>query len=519
MFGSVREICGFGNDAYFYRALTLWYCVNYMNIPSTIKKTPKTLAALIRSHKKVSIAIAAVIVIIMIIALAGSQKSSAETMVVEKRDVVDVVKIAGRVEADIVADLGFETSGTIRDVSVATNDVVKKGDRLASLDLGTLGAELASAQASVAIKRAQLNNMKLSLNAVSDKQDTLVDAAHRKMLSEGLVAEPESNSYTQTPPVITGRYDGAEGYYKIIIDRGIQQDSTIRTFGIEKTEEIKIAKTSATRLGTRGLYIAFPDEITAYNNTTWYVYIPNTKSQTYVSNYNAYQEALSERDRVLDEAEGDLRSQQVGVSIAESELAQSVAEVSRIQALIGQRILRAPFDGVVTAVQVDPGESVTGGAAAISVISKGVLGVEVDLPEIDSVKVMTGDTATVSLDAFGESESFLGTVVSVNRSETVVDGVSVYEARVAFDEQDARIVSGMTADVSIETERKDAVVAIPARAIKYHEDGTPYVLISAGDKKKPQERTVALGVRGSDSYVQILAGVSEGEVVVIAASK
>lgn len=445
----------------------------------------------------------------------GRNTGNQEIVTADHRDVVESVRIAGTVEARIVSDLGFETSGIVRNVAVDVNDTVYRGQTLVSLGLGTLSAELQSAQASLAIKRAEHANTSVNLDAIREKQDTLVVNAYSELLSSGLVAEPQSVSYTQTPPVISGRYVGKEGRYKLSVKSALQSgDSDLYVFDMEDVEPVEISKTGSTPLGTRGLFVSFPDDVSAYEHTTWYVDIPNTKSASYATAYSAYQDALRERNRAIDEAEAEVRDQTTGASIADAELAQAEAEVARIQALIGQRILTAPFDGTVASVSVDPGESVNANDPVVSIISNDGFGVEVDLPEVDSVKVRVGNPVSITLDALGD-EVFAGTVVSVSRSETLVDGVSVYEARIAFDNADERISSGMTADVSIETSKRSDVLALPARAVKYREDGTPYVLRRESDGGGTVEQEIVLGLRGSDGFIEVTAGISRGDELVI----
>lgn len=441
---------------------------------------------------------------------------SYETFVVERRSIVEDVRVAGSVEANTVSNIGFEASGTVRDVSVSVNDIVYRGQRLASLSLGTLAAELQSAQAQVAIRRAQMSNTGLSLDAVREKQDTLVANAYSELLSNDLIAEPQSASYTVSAPVIGGRYIGSEGTYKINVRVSPNGEADLMVFGLDSFGPIRVNKTTATPLGTTGLHIRFPDVIASYHNTIWYVTIPNTKSASYTTYYNAYQNALSERERALDDAEAQLRTQESGSSIAAAELAQAQAEVARIEALIGQRILTAPFDGVITAVDISPGESVSASNPALSIISNDGFGIEIDVPEIDSIKVRTGNPVAITLEAI-PNEVFVGSVVSINRTETRVDGVSVYQARIAFEgEEDERIASGMTAEVAITTQERTNVLAIPARAIAYREDGTPFVSVKQSETDKLLvERDIALGLRGSDGFVEVVAGLEEGHIIAI----
>lgn len=470
----------------------------------------------IKNNRLITGAIGLVIVIILGFVVFGGGNGNQEVVTVGRSDVTEAVRIAGTVEARIVSDLGFETSGIVRDVAVDVNDVVYRGQTLVSLGLGTLGAELQSAQAALAIKRAEHANTTVNVDAIRDKQDTLVANAHSELLSTGLTSEPQSPTYRQTPPVISGRYTGGEGRYKLNIKSGLQSgDTDLYVFGMEDVEPIEVNKTGSTPVGTKGLFVNFPDGAINYQDTIWYVEIPNTKSASYASAYNAYQDALRERDRAIDEAEAEVRAQATGASIADAELAQAEAEVSRIQALIGQRILTAPFNGTVASVDVDPGESVNANDSAVSVISNDGFGVEIDLPEVDSVKVHIGNPVSIMLDALGD-EVFTGTVVSVSRSETLVDGVSVYEARITFDKADDRISSGMTADVTIETNKHSSVLSVPARAIKYREDGTPFVLLRKSEDDKGEEKEIVLGLRGSDGSMEVTAGLSEGDTIIIA---
>ncbi|HXK40165.1 MAG TPA: efflux RND transporter periplasmic adaptor subunit, partial [Candidatus Paceibacterota bacterium] len=233
-----------------------------------------------------------------------------ETFVVLSRDVVENVRVSGTVEASIISDLGFEASGVVRDVTIAVNDTVGRGQTLASLRLGTLTAESQSAQAAVALKQAQTSNTGINLDVITEKQDTLVQNARIELYSADLVAEPHSTTYTQTPPVINGRYTGGAGTYKLVIRNAAQKTETeLNVFGMEETEPVEVSKTGPTSLGENGLFVTFPDGPAAYEGTTWYVAIPNTKSSSYAANFSAYQEAGRERERALEEARADLREQ------------------------------------------------------------------------------------------------------------------------------------------------------------------------------------------------------------------
>lgn len=456
------------------------------------------------------------IIVIALIVLMGSNKGDGEntTYVVEARNITEQVEVAGKVQSNDFAELGFEVNGKISNVLVDIGDEVKRGQTLVRLDTSSLQADLADAQASVSIKQAELSNTGTSLEAVIQQQDVLVNSAYKNMLSSGLVAEPNSSNYSQTAPVITGRYSGPEGYYKITVKRkGSSDQYTLLLFGVESANDIQVETTSPTPIGENGLFIDFPDDLADYSGTTWYVTIPNVKSSVYTTNYNTYQQALRERDRAIDAAEAELRGDAVD-SIAQAELIQAQARVARIQSEIAQHTIRAPFDGVVGGINAEIGEIVSVGGTIVSVVSDGDFEIELEVPEIDVSKIEVGNIVDIKLDAFGSLEMWQGEITAISQAETYVDGVPVYQTNVRFTESDDRIRSGLSATVMIMTESRDNVIAVPSEYIDRDEDGRFVNVVLNEDET--ERRNVMVGLRGSDGFIEVIEGLSEGEKITTA---
>ena len=138
-----------------------------------IKMISKNLIAWIKNHKLITGGVVIVVLVVVGLIMAFSGNGDSEVVQPLKRDLVETVKISGRVEADIVSDLGFSASGRAESVVVKVNDKVFTGQRLASLSLGTLPAELRSAEADVLIKQAELKNKTVNLDTITQKQDHL----------------------------------------------------------------------------------------------------------------------------------------------------------------------------------------------------------------------------------------------------------------------------------------------------------------------------------------------------------
>jgi len=139
--------------------------------------------------------------------------------------------------------------------------------------------------------------------------------------------------------------------------------------------------------------------------------------------------------------------------------------------------------------------------------------IEANIPEADIAKVKPGQTANVTLDAYGPDVLFHASVVSVDPAETIVDGVPTYKTTFQFEGTDARIKSGMTANIDIQGQMHENVLSVPQRAVVNH-NGKKYVTIKTG-KNTTKEVVVSLGLRGSDGAIEITDGLSVGDEVVV----
>ena len=204
----------------------------------------------------------------------------------------------------------------------------------------------------------------------------------------------------------------------------------------------------------------------------------------------------------------DLSSFQASVSQALADAAAALARLQDMQIL-------APIKGVVTSVDVDPGESVTAGMKVVTVLSSGAdFEITLDIPESDVSKTAVGQAASVTFDAFGDDLTFFGSLSSVNPAQKSIEGVVFYEAKVMLDSgQDlSEVKPGMSANVTIQTAERQGVLAVPSRAV-LERNGQKYVRVPTGDSF--EERVVSVGLRADGGVIEILDGLSEGETVIV----
>jgi len=135
----------------------------------------------------------------------------------------------------------------------------------------------------------------------------------------------------------------------------------------------------------------------------------------------------------------------------------------------------------------------------------------VNLNEIDVPKVVVGDKATITMDAF-PGATFTGKIVSIDTTGTVSSGVTTYPAYIVYDSAIDGIYPNMGVTASIITAVKDNVVLVPNAAVQNTSDGSqPTVRIM----KNGQVSTVNVTVGASnDTQTEISSGVNENDTVV-----
>ncbi|OGI68462.1 hypothetical protein A2738_01090 [Candidatus Nomurabacteria bacterium RIFCSPHIGHO2_01_FULL_42_15] len=458
-------------------------------------------------------AIGAFLFVIVVIFFLTRREISGETIMVKRSLFVNQVSVSGKVETSSRAELGFADSGRIGRIFVKENQNVKAGQILAQLEITDLLADLKIKEINSRTSNVDLEDAKEVLEKVRNQEDTKVDNTYQALLTEDLELIPEVNDYGVDPPTLGGIYKGAEGRYKIYIDKEnvTLPNYVLFTFNLENTKRV-INKQGSTLLGTRGLYIFFPDDpgLSSYEGTTWYLDIPNKTSSSYGTNLNAYNEAKDERDLAIKNAESDYQKLLTEKNDGSSSILD--AEIEKIHAEIKKNTIYAPFDGLITNTEKEVGEIASTNEPLITMISTGTFLIESYVPEINIPLIKLHDKALVTLDAYGENETFNAEVVSIDQAETVRDGVANYKIQLQFVEKDDRLKSGMTANVLIVIFSKPDVITVPGGVV-FGKDGKKFVQVKNG--KEINDREVVLGDISSLGQVEVVSGLEVGEMVVL----
>ena len=197
---------------------------------------------------------------------------------------------------------------------------------------------------------------------------------------------------------------------------------------------------------------------------------------------------------------------------------QAEADVRAAAAVVGDSVISAPVDGIVTAVDKKVGESASPNVSVIKMIGVSKLQIDVDIPESDINKISLGQKTAITLDAFGPDKAFSGTVSFIEPSQRIIQDVVYYRVTVVFDATDQPVKPGMTATIKIVAAAHTGVIVIPLRTVVTASDGVKSIQVLHADGTVATS-TIALGIRGDDGNVEVTSGVSEGAQVVTGTSK
>jgi HlyD family secretion protein len=244
----------------------------------------------------------------------------------------------------------------------------------------------------------------------------------------------------------------------------------------------------------------------------------SSKADNDIINLLNTQSTLKSDKTAISNADLDVTSQQLSLTKAQNTLADD-------KDALANYYIYAPFDGVIGAVSVQKGDTISSGTSAITFITQKEY-TTISLSEIDITKIKLGDKAVLTFDAI-DGLSIAGQVTEIDTIGTVSQGVVSYNVQITFDTQDARIKPGMSVSANVITDTKLDVLTVPNSAVKSR-NGSYYVLV-LGEKENlnspsasqgfisataPSQKPVQIGV-ADDTNTEITSGLSEGDQVVV----
>ena len=209
---------------------------------------------------------------------------------------------------------------------------------------------------------------------------------------------------------------------------------------------------------------------------------------------------------------------------------QAQASMVKVKRNLGYATITSPIDGVVISRAVEEGQTVAAGFSTptLFVIANDLTKMQViaNVDEADIGQVAEGQDVEFTVDAFPD-DVFDGLVQQVRLEATTSSNVVTYEVVITADNPELKLKPGLTASVTIYTLRKQDVLSVPTKSLRFTPDsdqmdklgyaiqGTApegrHVWVVEGNSLRPQ--AVETGSTMNDR-TEILEGLEDGQTIV-----
>ncbi|MDD3200938.1 MAG: efflux RND transporter periplasmic adaptor subunit [Bacteroidales bacterium] len=250
---------------------------------------------------------------------------------------------------------------------------------------------------------------------------------------------------------------------------------------------------------------------------------------SYNRNKSLYeQKAISASDFETAQANYEVAKEQL--KAAEYNIKSSEASLKEARENLTKTVIYAPMNGVISKMSVEKGERVVGtsqmaGTEMLRIADFSNMEVLVDVNENDIIRLRTGDTATINVDAYPNRE-FKGVVTHIANSAKNIDSgmnqVTNFEVKIAIlqdsysdllENNSIPFRPGMSASVSIVTNQRKGILTVPVQSI-FTKEGKEHVWLVSEDHIV-SSHIITTGVQDLTS-IEITDGLTGEEKIVIA---
>ncbi len=486
-------------------------------------------------------------------AQAQATQQTLQTARVRRGEIVLSATGAGSVVAAREMALAFGAGGELLELKVGVGDAVKQGDVLARIDdsaaqKAVASAEQALVRAKADLQTAQQNHADLlappteaellaAQAAVETAQKNLDDLLKGATPAEIAQAEANLASAEQAyQEAVAGPSEEDIRKAQLALDQaknsrwstqmnrdatcGLRPDSSAcdqaqaQVLNAEISVQLAEMNLEAAKKGkTQAEIQALAAQVAAARETLAKLRAGPTQAEI----DSAKAQLASAKEKLADLQNGptaeeiavseqNVRSAELAVQLAEANLAEAKDALERCT-------LVAPFDGVITAVNAQVGDTVSANNAILTMADLSQVVLDVYLDETDWAMVNVGHEVEVTFDAIPD-QVFKGKVVRVSPQLVTVSGVKSVYAQAVLDAasfaKPQRLPVGLSATVDVIGGRATNVLLVPVEALR--EIGTGEYAVFVVENGQPKLRPVEVGLMDA-TYAEITSGLQEGELV------
>ena len=409
-----------------------------------------------------------------------------DVVTVHRGNIAATVSATGAVLAEREANLTFQGAGTISGILVEVGDQIKRGQVLAQLD--TTDLELAVRQAEISLRTARAQRRQLdeaaSFSDIAAAQAALesAQAAYQDLLN-GTDADQLAAARASVEQARVSMEQAQQAYNKIkdmpnagLMPQALQlQQATINYETAEAQYRVAARGANEPQLAAARAQVA---------------------------------QAQANLDRLF---KGPSAEQ---VEISDAGIDQAQLALDQAERRLEDARITAPWDGIVTTVNIVEGTMAQPGAPAIQMADLSQFHIDVQVDEIDIANIDEGQQVTIEVDAVPD-EQLTGKVAKVApaATTTATGGVS-YQVTINFDPTDIVLRAGMSATATIVSSSRQDVLLLPNRAIQRERETGKTFVERIGENGFTQRVEVRVGLR-DDQQSEIRDGLDEGDQLAI----
>jgi RND family efflux transporter MFP subunit len=426
----------------------------------------------------------------------GTGTSAYQTTTVQLGTLTSTVEGTGTVRSKLSAIINWATNGQVDQVKASIGSQVKANDILASLmqDSTQIGLETAllTAQQNLAqlITPEAIANAQL---AITTDQTNITNAQ----------TALNNLQYWQNPALVKNYYANYV-LAKANLDKAQTNYDNTHSGGF------------ITNANQAAAYNALYTAQQAYNTASFYYSLysqaptQNQKNQAQANVDLANATLKSDQDYLAALTGGTVPAGATGTNLLKLQQAQLAVQTA--QENLNAANITAPFDGTVTQSNAVPGAVVTAGAEAFRIDDLSNLVTDVQVVEVDINNVKIGQPAQITFDAI-PNKTYTGKVLSTDLAGTASQSSVNFNVNVQITDADAQVKPGMSANVTIITNKVDNALLVPNTSIFTDANGGQYVYLvqNSATSKVP----VKIGAV-SDSVTQITSStLKAGDTIVL----
>jgi len=348
----------------------------------------------------------------------GTPAKKFQTAKIERGSITKSVSASGRLNPVVTVEVGSEISGQVSELLVDFNSEVKSGQVIARIDPERFEAEVLKSTAELSVAKAVIATKRAAVD------QALANLANAKSVLTALKADVERSGVSRS--------------------------------------DLKLDYDRKTKLLERGVVaVSQVDK----SKAAWASSVAQEKASK--AQVLAQQSAVAARDAQLSMARAEVKQ-----ALASVEQKKATLNIAKVQ--LKNTYIRSPVDGVVIGKDIDIGQTVAASfqAPTLFTIARDLrkMQVETSIDEADIGQITSGQIASFTVDSF-PSRTFIGTVNQVRKKSQEIQNVITYTVVIDTNNNDLRLLPGMTANVEIKVSDRKDILKIPGAALRFIPSG------------------------------------------------